>query len=71
MNFHKPYFVERWGFLPCIQWIRTLLLSYQKRLSDKMDKKIFKNSLCNTLALIWSIEPLPNVHDNSAKDREK
>ena len=41
------------------------------RQNGQMDKKIFKNSLCNTLALIWSIEPLPNVHDNSAKDREK
>ena len=32
--FPKPYFEKTWGFLRCIQCIRTLLLSYQNPLSD-------------------------------------
>ena len=32
--FQKPYIIKRWGFLHCIQCIRTLLLSYQNPLSD-------------------------------------
>ena len=28
--FETPYFVKSWGFLRCIQWIKILLLSYQK-----------------------------------------
>ena len=30
----QPYFIKSWGFLRCVQCIRTLLLSYQKQLFD-------------------------------------
>ena len=29
--FQKPYYVESWGFLCCVQCIETLLLSYQNQ----------------------------------------
>ena len=31
--FQKRYFIRSWGFLRCIQCIKTLLLSYQNQLS--------------------------------------
>ena len=35
--FQKPYFVKNWAVLCCIQCIRTLLLTYQKQLSEKYE----------------------------------
>ena len=32
--FQKRFFAERWGFLRCIQFIKTLLLSYLNQQSD-------------------------------------
>ena len=36
--FQERFIVESWGLLRCIQWTRTLLLSYQNQHSDNFSK---------------------------------